>query len=107
MDKVASWIGRNRSGFFVGSYTPYTLRRDRGPMSTLRQKGITVSEDMDGPLRPGSVVFAEPGDGITHRDYVTRAWTRDPLKDVLVKMSATPSLALTRVASTNPSASSR
>lgn len=103
MDKFASWIESHRSGFFVSSYTRYTARRDRELMSTLRQKGIAVSEDMDGPLRPGSVVFVETGDGITHRDYVTRAWTRDPLKDVLVKMSATPALALTRVASTNPS----
>lgn len=107
MDKFASWIESHRSGFFVSAYTRYTARRDRELMSMLRQKGISVSEDMDGPLRPGSVVFVETGEGITHRDYVTRAWTRDPLKDVLVKMSATPSLALTRVASTNPSASSR
>lgn len=107
MDKFASWIESHRSGFFVSSYTRYTARRDRELMSMLRQKGIGVSEDMDGPLRPGSVVFVETGDGITHRDYVTRAWTRDPLKDVLVKMSATPSLALTRVAATSSSASSR
>ncbi|OKO83830.1 alpha/beta hydrolase [Bradyrhizobium sp. NAS80.1] len=107
LDKFASWIESHRTGIFVSSYTHYTARRDRELMSTLRRKGIGVSEDMDGPLRPGSVVFVETGDGITHRDYVTRAWTRDPLKDVLVKMSATPSLALTRVASTNPSASSR
>ncbi|UWU80221.1 alpha/beta hydrolase [Bradyrhizobium huanghuaihaiense] len=99
MDKFASWIESHRSGFFVSSYTRYTARRDRELMTMLRQKGISVSEDMDGPLRPGSVVFVETGDGITHRDYVTRAWTRDPLKDVLVKMSATPALALTRVAS--------
>ncbi|WP_407194220.1 alpha/beta hydrolase [Bradyrhizobium sp. STM 3566] len=107
MDKFASWIESHRSGFFVSSYTRYTARRDRELMSMLRQKGISVAEDMDGPLQPGSVVFVETGEGITHRDYVTRAWTRDPLKDVLVKMSATPSLALTRVAATNPSVSSR
>lgn len=101
MDKFASWIESHRSGFFVSAYTRHTARRDRELMSMLRQKGISVAEDMDGPLRPGSVVFVETGDGITHRDYVTRAWTRDPLKDVLVKMSATPSLALTRVAATN------
>ena len=99
MDKFASWIESHRSGFFVSAYTRHTARRDRELMSMLRQKGISVSEDMDGPLRPGSVVFVETGEGITHRDYVTRAWTRDPLKDVLVKMAATPSLALTRVAS--------
>ncbi|UPJ56192.1 alpha/beta hydrolase [Bradyrhizobium sp. 192] len=107
MDKFASWIESHRSGFFVSAYTRGTARRDRELMSMLRQKGISVAEDMDGPLRPGSVVFVETADGITHRDYVIRAWTRDPLKDVLVKMSATPALALTRVAATNPSASSR
>ncbi|MCP3445216.1 alpha/beta hydrolase [Bradyrhizobium sp. CCGUVB14] len=107
MDKFASWIESHRSGFFVSSYTHYTARRDRELMSMLRQKGIGVSEDMDGPLRPGSVVFVETGDGITHRDYVNRAWTQYPLKDVLVKMSATPALALTRVAATSSSAPSR
>ncbi|WP_246791513.1 alpha/beta hydrolase [Bradyrhizobium commune] len=107
MDKFASWIESHRSGFFVSSYTHYTARRDRELMSMLRQKGIGVSEDIDGPLRPGSVVFVETGDGITHRDYVNRAWTQYPLKDVLVKMSATPALALTRVAATTSPASSR
>lgn len=108
MDKFASWIESHRSGFFVSSYTHYTARRDRELMSMLRQKGIAVSEDMDAPLRPGSVVFVETGDGITHRDYVNRAWTQYPLKDVLVKMSATPALALARVAAaTNPPSSSR
>ena len=36
-----------------------------------------------------------------------RAWTQDPLKDVLVKMAATPSMALTRVAASPSSSSSR
>jgi hypothetical protein len=66
-------------------------------MQMLRDRGITVTESMDGPLRPGSVVFVQTPDGITHRDYVTQAWTEHPVKDVLVKMAATP--ALTRVAS--------
>lgn len=98
LDKFASWIERHRSGFFVSSYTHYTARHDRELMGMLREKGIAVSEDMDAPLRPGSVVFVETGEGITHRDYVTRAWTQNPVKDVLVKMAASPSLALTRVA---------
>ena len=70
----------------------------------LSEKGIAVSESMDGPLRPGSVVFVQTPDGVTHRDYVTQAWTEHPVKDVLVKMAATP--ALTRIASA-PSAANR
>jgi hypothetical protein len=59
---------------------------------------------MDGPLKPGSVVFVETPEGVTHRDYVTHAWTDNPLKEVMVKMAASP--ALTRIAAgASPSAS--
>jgi hypothetical protein len=103
LDKFASWIEHHRSGFFVSSYTHYTARHDRELMSMLREKGIPVSEDMHGPLRPGSVVFVETGEGITHRNYVTHAWTENPVKEVLVKMASTPSM---RVAAGAPSSSS-
>jgi hypothetical protein len=103
LDKFAGWIENHRSGFFVSSYTHYTARRDRELMQMLRDKGIAVSEDMDGPLRPGSVVFVQTPEGITHRDYVTRAWTRNPIEEVLVKMAA-PSM---RVAAGISSSSSR
>ena len=63
----------------------------------LREKGIAISDDMEGPLRPGSVVFVKTPDGVTHRDYVTHAWTDNPVREVLLKMASTP--ALTRVAS--------
>jgi len=103
LDKFASWIDNHRSGFFVSSYTHYTARHDRELMQMLREKGISVSEDMDGPLRPGSVVFVETPEGVTHRDYVTQAWTKNPIEEVLVKMAA-PSM---RVAAGPSSASSR
>ena len=102
LDKFASWIENNRSGFFVSSYTRYTKPRDKELMAMLREKGIAYREDMDGPLRPGSVVFVQTRDGVTHRSYVTQAWTEHPVKDVLLKMAAQP----TRVASV-PSSSSR
>ncbi|UFZ06552.1 alpha/beta hydrolase [Bradyrhizobium ontarionense] len=88
LDKFANWIERNRSGFFISSYTRYTARHDHELMAMLRNQGIEVSEDMDRPLRPGSVVFVETDEGITHRDYVTLAWTRHPIRDVLTKMAA-------------------
>jgi hypothetical protein len=96
LDKFASWIANNRSGFFVSSYTRGTERHEQDLMHMLRDKGIAVSQDIDAPLKPGSVVFFETPDGVRHRDYVTHAWTENPIKDVLVKMAATP--ALTRVA---------
>jgi hypothetical protein len=100
LDKFASWIANNRSGFFVSAYTRYTRRHDRELMQMLKDKGIAISEDIDGPMRPGSVVFVETPEGVTHRDYVTHAWTENPVKEVLVKMAATP--ALTRIAASAP-----
>jgi hypothetical protein len=105
LDKFASWIENNRSGFFVSSYTRSTRRHEKELIQMLKEKGIAVSEDIDGPLRPGSVVFHETPEGVTHRDYVTRAWTSNPVKEVLVKMAATP--ALTRVATNNSSPAGR
>jgi hypothetical protein len=105
LDKFASWIANNRSGFFVSAYTRYTKRHDKELMQMLKDKGIGITEDMDGPLRPGSVVFVQTPDGVTHRDYVTHAWTEHPVKEVLVKMAATP--ALSRVAATAASPASR
>src|SRR5438445_1679207 len=97
LDKFASWIEKNRTGFFVSSYTRYTKRHDQELMQTLRDRGITVTQSMDAPLRPGSVVFVQTPDGVTHPAYVTQAWTEHPVKDVLGKMASTR--ALTRVAS--------
>jgi hypothetical protein len=97
LDKFASWIANNRSSFFVSAYTHYTQRHDQELMQMIRDKGIAISDDMDGPLRPGSVVFVKTPDGVTHRDYVTHAWTDKPVREVLAKMSLTPSL--TRFAS--------
>jgi hypothetical protein len=105
LDKFASWVEKNRTGFFISSYTHYTARHDHELMHMLREKGIAVSENMGGPLHPGSVVFVETPEGVTHRDYVTHAWTHDPVKEVLVKMASTP--ALTRVAASAGSPPSR
>jgi hypothetical protein len=105
LDKFASWIANNRSGFFVSAYTRYTKRHDRELMQMLKEKGIAIAEDMDGPLLPGSVVFVETPEGVTHRDYVTHAWAENPVKEVLVKMAATP--ALTRMATSASSSPSR
>jgi hypothetical protein len=103
LDKFANWIENHRNGFFVSSYTQGTASRNRELMRMLREKGIASSEDMNRPLRPGSVLFTETSSGIRHRDYVTQAWTRNPIEEVLVKMAA-PSM---RVAAGSPASSSR
>jgi hypothetical protein len=86
MDKFSSWIVNNRSAFFVSAYTAHTKRRDDELARILREKGIPVASELNGPLKPGTVAFLPTGEGIRHRDYVTLAWTEHPVKDVLLRM---------------------
>src|SRR5271165_2291710 len=86
IDKFSSWIVDNRSAFFVSAYTQGTKRHDDELARILRDKGIKVTEELDGPLKPGTVAFLSTGEGIRHRDYVTLAWTEHPVKDVLQRI---------------------
>jgi hypothetical protein len=87
MDKFSGWIVKNRSAFFVSSYTQSTKRHDDELAHILRDKGIPIVYELNGPLKPGMVAFLSTGDGIRHRDYVTQAWTEHPVRDVLLRMS--------------------
>ena len=93
LDKFASWIVNNRAGFFVSAYTQHNKRRDDELERMLRDKGITAVHELKGPLKPGTVAFLAAGDGITHRDYVTLAWTEHPVKDMLQESRAARVLA--------------
>jgi hypothetical protein len=86
MDKFSSWIVNNRSAFFVSAYTQHTKRRDDELARILRDKGIPVASELNGPLKPGTVAFLPTGEGVRHRDYVTLAWTEHPVKDVLLRI---------------------
>jgi len=86
LDKFASWIVRNRSAFFISAYTQHNKRRDDELAQMLRAKGVPVRNELDGPLKPGTVAFLSTDD-VRHRDYVTLAWTEHPVKDVLLRIS--------------------
>ena len=86
IDKFSSWIVNNRSAFFVSAYTQGTKRHDDELARILRDKGIKVTDELAGPLKPGTVAFLQTGEGIRHRDYVTLAWTQHPIKDVLQRI---------------------
>jgi len=85
-DKFSSWIVNNRSAFFVSAYTPHNKRRDDDLARMLKDKGIPIVHELNGPLRPGTVAFLST-EGLSHRDFVTLAWTDHPVKDVLARLA--------------------
>ncbi|HEY7300698.1 MAG TPA: hypothetical protein VH684_22605 [Xanthobacteraceae bacterium] len=86
IDKYASWITNNRSGFFISAYTQGTKRHDDELVRILGDKGIPVEHELNGRLKPGTVAFLQTGEGIRHRDYVTLSWTQHPIKDMLLRI---------------------
>ncbi|MGO9047474.1 MAG: hypothetical protein ACLQFW_11375 [Xanthobacteraceae bacterium] len=83
--KFADWIADNRSTFFVSSYTPHTAPRNASLQRLLRKRSVPYSSELRNSHLQGMVTFLPAGD-ISHRDFVTRAWADNPIKDILVRM---------------------
>lgn len=83
--KFANWIATNRSAFFVSAYTPHIQRHNTELKELLVEKSIPVSSELKPSRLPGSVAFLPAGD-VSHRDFVTRAWTDNPITDILDRL---------------------
>jgi len=83
--KFADWIADNRSSFFVSSYTPHTAHRNIDLEHLLRKRSVPYSSQLRNSHLQGMVTFLPAGD-VSHRDFVTRAWADNPIKDILLRM---------------------
>jgi hypothetical protein len=85
IDKFADWIAENRSTFFVSSYTPHTAHHNADLERLLSARSVAYSTELRRGHLDGMVTFLPAGD-VSHRDFVTHAWSDNPIKDILVRM---------------------
>lgn len=85
--RFADWIQNTRSGFFLSAYATSTRKGNAALKGILRKRGVNYSNSLSSSLRPGSVTFVKAVD--SHRDYVTRAWARNPISDLLSRIPGT------------------
>jgi hypothetical protein len=85
IDKFADWIAENRSTFFVSSYTPHTAHHNADLERLLSARSVPYSSELRRGHLQGMVTFL-PAGPVSHRDFVTHAWSDNPIKDVLVRM---------------------
>lgn len=83
IDKYTRWIQNFRSGVFVSAYTHHTADNNAGLQKTLKERNILFDTELRKPLKPGSIAFLSTGEEIKHRDYVTEAWSDQPIRDFL------------------------
>jgi hypothetical protein len=85
IDTFADWIANNRSAFFVSSYTPYTERHNADLEHLLRERSVPYGSELRPDHLQGTVTFLPAGD-VPHQDFVTHAWTDNPVTDILARM---------------------
>jgi hypothetical protein len=86
-DRFADWILSQHGGFFVSAFANSTRARNTAFEHQLEERSVPVKTELGERLGPGSVVFLDTGPDTEHRDFVTQAWTRYPVKDLLQRMT--------------------
>ena len=86
LDKFERWIKSDRSRFFVSAYLGSTRVGNLELERILKNENIRIRTSFEPKLRPGSVIFIAGGPDRNHTDFVTRAWTRYPIADLLNRL---------------------
>lgn len=87
MDDFIHYIKNWKSSFFISSYTASTRRQNAALAQTLKAQHIPFDTSIRKNLwRRGGVALIETEDNVRHRDFVTEAWTGNPIADILDKL---------------------
>ena len=87
LDKFEKWIAGDRyRRFFVSGYLGSTRARNLQLQQILDNRGIKYRMALDDRIRPGSITFLPGRNGENHHSYVTKAWTDNPLADLLNRL---------------------
>ena len=86
VDKFAVWIENNRTRFFVSAYTSSTEGNNAALKTILAQQKISFETDLGQKKWHQGVTFLSTKPNIGHWDFVTRAWTEYPIKDLLSRL---------------------
>jgi hypothetical protein len=86
-EKFARWIESETShAFFVSAFSGSSKEGNLAMQSRLQRDGVSAQTGLPAKLGPGVVAFVDAGD-VSHDDFVSVAWTSDPLRDVLSRVA--------------------
>jgi hypothetical protein len=90
-EKFADWIEDHRqNAFLVSAFTASSAPENGALQDQLMQDGVSLTLDLPPCLEAGDIVFLDTGTHVAHNDFVTEAWTRDPLKQLFDRIRAFP-----------------
>jgi hypothetical protein len=86
IDAFADWITRQKTAFFVSTYSRYTEGRNIKLQKILAERQIAFTTALEPRLNPGSVAFLPAPKEAHHKDFLTHAWVDAPLQDLLARL---------------------
>ena len=90
IERFAEWIDdSNRFAFFLSAYSDELSAENAELRKFLDERRVGYRFGLPRTLGPGVVEFLQTP-GTAHHDYVTQAWVRDPLTDVLNRIAGFP-----------------
>ncbi|MBV1703513.1 MAG: alpha/beta hydrolase [Hyphomicrobiales bacterium] len=86
-DKFANWIEDNRDrAFFFSAYSQSSKDSNDKIRALLDADHVPYASGLPDSLGPGVVSFLDAGQNLNHLDFVTQAWTGDPLQAALSRV---------------------
>jgi hypothetical protein len=90
-EKFAGWIEDHQTNaFFFSAFTASSAEGNGALQDQLMRDGLVFALDLTPCLEAGDIVFLDTGPNAVHNDFVTAAWTRDPLKALFDRIRAFP-----------------
>ncbi|MFT3989281.1 alpha/beta hydrolase [Aestuariivirga sp.] len=79
---------RHAHAFVFSAYGKSSARWNTGLMGRFAARGFPFTTDIPQKLKAPAIAFAEVPEDIKHVDFLSQAWTQEPLRDVLARVSA-------------------
>lgn len=81
--RLVNWLATKRNdAFLLSAYGPAARADNAALKKELAGRGLAGRDGRPGILSPGSIWFVDAGTA-EHKDFMTKAWTADPLKVLL------------------------
>lgn len=90
MGVFADWVARTPNAFLLSTYTGSTEGRNRELKALIEAYGVKALDTVPARIEPGNVAIVPAASDATHHDFLLRAWTDNPLRDLLARVRGYP-----------------
>ena len=91
IDKFVSWLEHeHRRTFLLTAYGESTHQENEALKQELDEANLRYKSTLPKKLLPGTITFIDAGADVKHDDFLTQAWTQNPLNWVLSRIPGYP-----------------